>query len=181
MRKIAATLVALGLTLGLLGAGVSATFTDSASANQQINVGSFAIGLQSDTPGASVSPDGKTLTCPILVPANSTAKFDPVGCHVMIANNGMLTPASVKLYAQVTVSGTPDLSRFMAQFNEGAGSWSPNMFGDTPMLSSLTAKTLISTTTVVPADFYTYLGWLELNNSDLNSVVLVTYSIEAAG
>jgi hypothetical protein len=49
------------------------------------------------------------------------------------------------------------------------------------MLSSFTAKTLVSTTTVVPADFYTNLGWLELNNSDLNSVVLVTYSIEAVG
>ena len=34
MRKIAATLVALGLTLGLFGAGVSATFTDSASAKR---------------------------------------------------------------------------------------------------------------------------------------------------
>jgi len=181
MRKIAATLVALGLTLGLFGAGVSATFTDSASASQQINVGSFAIALHSDTPGATVSADGKTLTCPVLVPTNSTAKFDAVGCHVMIANSGTLTPASVKLYAQVTVSGTPDLAHFMAQFNEGAGSWTPNMFGDTPMLSRLTAKTLISTTTVVPADFYAYLGWLELNNSDLNSVVLVTYSIEAVG
>jgi hypothetical protein len=181
MRKLAAILATIALTLGLFGAAISATFSDQAIAQQQINIGSFGIRLVSDTPGAQVSPDGKTLTCPILVPANSAPAWDFVGCHVQITSVGTFAPTAVKLYAQATTAGSVDLAHFMVQFNEGAGSWSPNMFGETPMLDTLTTKTLVSTTTVVPADVYTYLGWLNLDNDDLNSIVLMTYTIEANG
>ncbi len=181
MRKVATLLVALGLTIGLIGAGVSAQFTDSASATQQINLGDFGIVLDSSTPGATVSDAGKTLTCPLLMPTSSAPAWGTVGCHVIIKNDGTFVPTSVKLYAQVTVYGTANPAHFMAQFNEGAGSWSPNMYGDTPMLNTFTSRTLVSTTTVVPADMETNLGWLELDNGDLNSVVVITYSIEAAG
>jgi hypothetical protein len=65
MRKIAATLVALGLTLGLLGAGISATFTDSASATMSVHVGTFSMSISAVAPAggsAVVSPDGKSVT-----------------------------------------------------------------------------------------------------------------------
>ncbi len=55
MRKIATLLVALGLTLGLLGAGISATFTDTATGTMTVSVGTFNIDLSSSTPGAVVS------------------------------------------------------------------------------------------------------------------------------
>lgn len=66
MRKIATLLVALGLTLGLLGAGISATFTDSATANMSVSVGTFNIDLSSSTPGAVVNGGNVSFTVPSL-------------------------------------------------------------------------------------------------------------------
>jgi hypothetical protein len=56
MRKILTTLVALGLTLGLLGAGISATFTDSAQAEVRVQVGQFGIEISAEAP-ATVNGD----------------------------------------------------------------------------------------------------------------------------
>jgi len=65
MRKIATMLVALGLTIGLIGAGVSATFTDGVTATQNINVGDFECKITDASPIAAsngIAADGKSLT-----------------------------------------------------------------------------------------------------------------------
>jgi hypothetical protein len=66
MRKIVTTLVALGLTLGLFGAGISATFTDSATADMSVTVGTFNIDLSTSTPGAVVNGGNISFTVPTL-------------------------------------------------------------------------------------------------------------------
>jgi hypothetical protein len=79
MRKIATMLVALGLTIGLLGAGISATFTDSVTATQDISVGDFGCKITAATPiGASngIALDGKSYTAPdILSSVAGSAPF----------------------------------------------------------------------------------------------------------
>ena len=47
LRKIAGLVAAFGLTLGLLGSGISATFTDQATAGMTIQVGTFDIDITS--------------------------------------------------------------------------------------------------------------------------------------
>jgi predicted ribosomally synthesized peptide with SipW-like signal peptide len=180
LRKFAGIMVVAGLSFGLIGAGVSATFTDNATATQQISIGSFGIRLASDSPGAVASTDGSSLTCQLLTVTSSAPLWPAANCHIQILNDGTIAPSSVKVYAHATVTGSVDLSHFMVQFNEGAGTWSPNMYGDTPMLSAFVTKTLVSTTSTVPADMDTNLGWQNLDNDDLNSTILVTYSIEAS-
>jgi predicted ribosomally synthesized peptide with SipW-like signal peptide len=78
VRKIAATLGVAGLTLGLLGAGVGAAFTDSATAVQNIKVGTFQCQISSTTPNAVVSTDKHSVTynaADIMTSAAGTSPF----------------------------------------------------------------------------------------------------------
>ena len=50
-RKSAALIATAGLSLMLVGAGLSATFTDSGVVSQSVSVGTFQIELSSRTPG----------------------------------------------------------------------------------------------------------------------------------
>ena len=68
LRKVAGLLVAGGLMVGLLGAGVGAQFTDSATATANVAVGTFGMSITAVAPAggtAVVSLDGKsvTITC----------------------------------------------------------------------------------------------------------------------
>lgn len=177
-RRWVALAAIAALALGLIGAGVAAQFSDTASATHRIDVGVLDIGLASDTPGAVVSSDGQSLTCPAIFIDDSAADWDFTGCHIQIASAGSIVPDGVELRASVWTNGA-DLSKFAVQFNEGAGSWSPNMYGDTPMLSSIDGS-VVSTTTVLPADLYVYLGWpVELTNTEMGKTIVVTYTLEA--
>ena len=97
MRKIAAMLVALGLTLGLLGAGIGATFTDSNTATANISVGTFALNISAVAPTggtAVVAADNKsvTITCPLIV---SSAAGSCVSA-ITVTNAGSI-PADVSM------------------------------------------------------------------------------------
>ena len=54
LRKTVGLLAGFALAVGLIGAGVSASFTDSVSAVQHINVGTFGCAISSTSPGASL-------------------------------------------------------------------------------------------------------------------------------
>jgi predicted ribosomally synthesized peptide with SipW-like signal peptide len=179
-RKWAKAIAVTALALGLIGAGVAAQFSDSASATHRIDVGVLDVSLASDTPGAVVTDGGQTLTCPAILIDDSAADwFHPQGaCHIQIVKAAdSIDPDRVDLKVAVWTNGA-DLTKFMAQFNEGAGLWSPNMYGYTPMLNTLDGSVLTSTS-VLPADMYTNLGWLELGNTEMGKTVIVTYTIEA--
>jgi hypothetical protein len=64
LRKIASVMVAFGLVLGLFGAGISAQFTDSATAGMNINVGTFNVDISS--PQGTVSGSTVTFTAPTI-------------------------------------------------------------------------------------------------------------------
>jgi predicted ribosomally synthesized peptide with SipW-like signal peptide len=177
-RKWAAAVAVSALALGLIGAGVAATFTDSATATHRIDVGVLDVTLASDTPGAQVSADGQTLTCPSILVSDSEAGWDFVGCHIQIVSAGTIQPDRVDLSASVWTNGA-DLSKFALQLNEGAGGWTPPLFGDTPMLSTIDGS-VISSAMSLPADVYAFLGWpVELGNSEMGKSIVVTYAIEA--
>ena len=56
-RKITVMAAVAALALLLVGAGLRAAFTDSATATQNVSVGTFGIELTTDTPGAVVVDD----------------------------------------------------------------------------------------------------------------------------
>jgi hypothetical protein len=64
MKKFAVVVATLGLALAMIGAGVSATFTQSGSVAEQVAVGTMDVRLSSNlqacTPG-----EGLTITCQI--------------------------------------------------------------------------------------------------------------------
>jgi predicted ribosomally synthesized peptide with SipW-like signal peptide len=53
VRKIAGLFAGFALAVGLIGAGVSASFTDSVTAQQNINVGTFSCGITTASTGAT--------------------------------------------------------------------------------------------------------------------------------
>ena len=78
LRKVAGLLVAFGLMVGLLGSGVGAVFTDQVTAQEQINVGTFACKIVAPSDG-TIAPDGKSVsyTAPdILSSAPGSAPFN---------------------------------------------------------------------------------------------------------
>ena len=70
-HKMAATAAAFGLTLGLIGAGVSAQWTDSATAQAGVSVGTFACTITSPNVGAVVSNNGHTVSWTMPLITNS--------------------------------------------------------------------------------------------------------------
>ncbi len=64
IRRISVLAAMGGIALSLIGAGVGASFMDSATATTNIKVGTFAISISSSTMGAMVSGKTVTLTCP---------------------------------------------------------------------------------------------------------------------
>jgi predicted ribosomally synthesized peptide with SipW-like signal peptide len=53
LRKIVGLLAGFALAVGLIGVGVSASFTDSVTAKENINVGTFSCGITTATDGAT--------------------------------------------------------------------------------------------------------------------------------
>jgi hypothetical protein len=53
LKKVVGLLAGFALAVGLIGAGVGAVFTDSVTANENINVGTFSCGITTATTGAT--------------------------------------------------------------------------------------------------------------------------------
>jgi predicted ribosomally synthesized peptide with SipW-like signal peptide len=98
IRKLAGLAVGFALAVGLIGSGVSASFTDSVSAKQNISVGSFGCNISS-TLG---TVNGKTVTYtpgPIASSAKGESKFDftvtstgDIPVQLNVSQNGVLAP-----------------------------------------------------------------------------------------
>lgn len=175
-RKLAALFAVAALAVTLVGAGVSATFTDQAVATQDINVGNMSLMLASSTPGAAVSPDGKTLTCPAVW---VTKSHGDVSCNVYIYTVGNIVPDHVALKLGVTTNGAA-LSKFWVApfFNATPGAWDMGYDGSTWTLDTSNGQT-IGVASSFPTDVTNWISWLNLTNSDYNKWVTVTYTLDA--
>jgi hypothetical protein len=155
LRKVAGLLIAFGLVVGLMGAGVGATFTDSATAVANINVGTFGIQITSSTTGAVIdSSAGQlggwthsvTYSCPTI--QSSAAGTCPL--EFTITNMGSM-PATITI-----VASTP-----AAPF------------------------TAVAITAVSPlaagahTDYNGGISWPTLGNANLGQSTSVTYTITA--
>ena len=154
IRKTAAALVALGLSLGLVGVGVGATFTDSASVVQGATVGSFGCTVSSTVPGAIVATDKHSVA--FTAPDIQGSGQSSVPFPFTITATG-----SVGVQVHLTVALT----------NQG------NTFSDmlNPSLTTGTQDVIIGP---APAShsFAGGLKWGSLDNSYLGKAVSITYT-----
>ena len=117
LRKAAGLLVAAGLMLGLVGAGVSAVFTDSATATTTIHVGTFNIDISSSAPGV-VTVDGTSVTyqCPDILSSVAGSCAFPF----TITNTGTI-PANITVSATTPPSPFSDMLGAVAPFQLAGG------------------------------------------------------------
>lgn len=101
MRKsaMAGMLALMAISLGLIGWGVSATFTDSATATQTIHVGTMGIAITATDANGSVV--GKTLTCHPSDILSSVAGSST--CGFKITNTGTI-PANITLAVSTPIA-----------------------------------------------------------------------------
>ena len=149
VRKFAGLLMAFGLTVGLVGNGVGAAFTDTATAVANINVGTFGISLTTTT--GTVSLDGKTVTCTAVSIQSSAAGTAP--CSFTVTSTGSINPT-------ITITAS-----------------TPAALGTDPVMGigTLPAPFVLSS----PYTFNGGLSWGELDNSALGKSSSITYTISA--
>jgi hypothetical protein len=150
LRKIAGLLVAFGLMVGLLGSGVGASFTDTATAVANINVGTFGIALTTTT--GTVDSTGKIVTCTTVSIQSSAAGTAP--CSFTVTSTGSINP-TITITASVPAS---------------LGSDPVAAVGTLPAAFVLTA----------PYTFNGGLSWGTLDNSALGKSSSITYTISAS-
>ena len=147
LRKIAVLLAAGGITVGLIGGGVGAQFTDQVTANQNISVGSFKC-IITDGGGGTVAADQKSVafTSTILSSAPDTA---PV--HFTVENAGTIN-------ALLTVTASPALSA---------------PFSYLPLAPAPLTFVAAGASQLVSGG----VQWTELTNANLNTSANLTYTV----
>jgi len=110
LRKAAALLGALAITVSLIGAGISASFTDQVTAQENIEVGDFECLITTPvTTGATIAGDGKSVT----YDAPTILSSDPGSApfQFTVLNNGdmpaVLTVTTSSVSAPFSVIGYP--------------------------------------------------------------------------
>jgi predicted ribosomally synthesized peptide with SipW-like signal peptide len=177
IRKWAAALAVTALALGLIGAGVAATFTDDATASQTATVGVMDIQLDSSTAGATLSTDGDTLTCPA-IHITTASGMDLVGCNVQIKSMGDIQPAQVTVKVQATITNG-DLGKFgIAPTGLQGGQLFYWLSNSQQTIGHVFGNQLPANVNV-PLSWGEYAGPEALDNDEMGASVVVTYSIES--
>jgi hypothetical protein len=141
--------MAFGLTVGLIGAGVGANFTDSATAVANISVGTFNVDVSTTVTGCTVV-DGTSVTCTL--PTIQSSVAGTAAFPFTITSTGSI-PANIT----VAVTTAP-----AAPFTDALGVVTP--FTLTQGQSHL---------------FNGGLSWPELVNAQLGMSTSITYTISA--
>jgi predicted ribosomally synthesized peptide with SipW-like signal peptide len=87
LRKVAGLLGAFVLSIGLVGGGVSAAFTDQVTAVQNVSIGTFSCQITNTTAG-TIAPDGKSLD--YVVPSEIQAYPGSAPFSFTVANTGTI-------------------------------------------------------------------------------------------
>jgi predicted ribosomally synthesized peptide with SipW-like signal peptide len=147
LRKVAGLIAAFGLTVGLIGGGVSAAFTDQVTAVQHINVGTFGCAITHTTAG-SIATGEKSVSytaADIMSAAAGSAPFT-----FTVASTGSIP---VKLHVTQTVPTAP----FTSLLADPVADVTLNVGGT--------------------QDYAVGLRWPELTNANLGGSASIVYSV----
>jgi len=148
LRKVAGLLAAAGITVGLIGGGVGANFTDQVTATQNIKVGTFSCLITDATAGATIAGDQKSVS--YTAPTINSSAPGSAPFYFQVKNMGSI-PQSL------TVSTSP--ASVSAPFSI-IGVLSP-----VPLAVGATY------------DYHTGLQWTELSNANLGTSGTVTWTV----
>lgn len=156
LRKIAGLLAAFGLALGLIGGGVGAAFTDTATAAQSITVATLSCQISAASGPGSFSGIGShtlSYTAPLITASTGSAPFS-----FTVQNNGGI-PEAVSVSAG-PISELP--SYVVGPFSAPA-----------PVPTGATVLANNGDTVAYTAG----LSWAGLTNADMGQTVSVTYTV----
>jgi predicted ribosomally synthesized peptide with SipW-like signal peptide len=181
LRKLAGIMVVAGLSFGLIGAGVSATFTDQLQASQPISVGTMNLKLEVVTAGSTVTSDGKTLTCPAVHIITASGPYDTTGaCGFKVVSTGDIQPSQVTVKMVATTNGA-DLSKFGIAPSGLLGSALFYTLKATEQTIGHVFGPALPVTVSVPLSWGENAGPASLDNLDMGKWVVVSYTVEAFG
>ena len=172
MRRLAALFVIAALAIGALGAGVGASYLDSATAVQHINVGTFQCQVSSTDTRAVIAPDGHTVTFTLPPIMSSTAGSSFVQ-DLTVSNTGSMAMLVHWTFAYAgTVQWQPansDPTKGSFTFYQGTGSVgsATNMATDF-VLAPGTGRTYGA------GGYGVGFGWTTLGNGDFGDTAQVT-------
>jgi hypothetical protein len=162
MRRVAAILVIAALALGVLGAGVGASYLDTATAVQNISVGTFGCQVSSTDSHAVVNGNSVIVNLPDIEASGFYGGQTNYLFDVTVTNTGSI-PAYVSWTA--TPSGTITFQP------AGRMGYAFGTSGD-PMTSTLNLAAGASHTYAGAIGFM----WATLTNDDLGKTASVTYT-----
>jgi hypothetical protein len=159
LPRIVTGLGLFGLAVGLIGTGVGASFTDSATAALNINVGTFSCQVSSTDPHAVASGNSVTINLPDIT---SSASGNDFVTDVTVKNTGSMP----QIVHWTEATGGTITWQPVGRMGYGAGT-----NGD-PLSTDLT---------LTPGASHTYTGgigfmWAELTNADFGKSASVTYT-----
>jgi hypothetical protein len=175
----------VALTVGMVGAGLAATFTDSGVATERIDIGIMSIRLASDN--GTVNAEGTQVTCPAVFVDNAYGNgftgTEVPPCNVRVVSDGSITPSQVDVVMQAETDGA-HLERFGVAptgFPTGPGHTEAGFF----WLSASEQTIGHFFGNELPGSLSLRLDWGEgagavsLDNDDMGRWIVVTYEIEA--
>lgn len=151
-RKFAGILASVGVGFALLGSGVYASFTQTATATDNIAVGTQAIQIVSSTPGAVVTNSGATHTVTYTAPTIQSS-----------------APGTAPLDFQINNTGSMPITVTVASSDGFTAPWSDMFVNPGPKV-------------IAAGGSFDYTGgiqWSTLGTSDEGSNHSVTYTITA--
>ena len=155
LKKVVGLLAGFALAVGLIGAGVGAVFTDSVTAKENINVGTFQCKIVAATPSAaSLSADGKSLTYTAPTIMSSAAGSIPFGFTVR--NRGTMP---MVLTVEMTALAAPFSSI---------------------LVDPVAPVTLGTTNPSYQKVYAAGIQWTELGNANIGQAVSITYTVHCA-
>lgn len=172
MRKLATSLVLLGLAVLLLGAGVGAVSANEATPQIVVD-GPMTLRLSSTMVGVTFS--GNTLVCPPMLITTSSG-VNQTACDFKIESIGNVQPDSVTV--NVSVSGITPAQASAKKFAIDLHT------GTLVYLQASSQAVYAFTGAQLPATVDTGMVWgasagQPLDNSDLGATIVVTYTVVA--
>ena len=173
MRKLATSLVLLGLAVVLMGAGVGVGARPDGAAPHVFTDSGMTLQLTSSMPGVTFS--GNTLVCPPMLITTSSGE-NLAACEFTISSTGAVAPSS--LAVTMTASGITPAQAAAKKFAIAPGP-GPLAYPGTSSQTIYTFTGAQLPATVNPGVVWGANAGGELDNSDLGATIVVTYTVVA--
>ncbi|HEY1169353.1 MAG TPA: hypothetical protein VGE81_10320 [Candidatus Limnocylindrales bacterium] len=174
MRKLVTSLVLLGLSVVLMGAGVAASVPANGAGPQILTDSGLTLQLTPAMPGMTII-DSTTLECPVTF-ITTPSGLNLNACAFTISSTGTIQPGSlvVTMTASAITTAQVAAHKFAIEPNPG-----PLAYLETTSQTLYTVTGAQLPVTVDPGVAWGADAGTALDNSDMGSSIVVTYTVVA--